>query len=108
MTTISPRGKPWTTLLGEGIIGYRFSAFWLSSRGCDLSVIESVFVLILCCQIWKMSSDPGSQSILQDAQDVNSASWGDRVDSQPAENSDIHDSVLKEIVDDVVEEEIAV
>ena len=53
-----------------------------------------------------MSSESGSPSILQDAQVVNSASWGDQVDSQPAENSDIHDSVLNEIVDGVVEEEV--
>ena len=53
-----------------------------------------------------MSSESGSPSILQDAQDVNSASWGDQVKSQPAENSDVHDSVLNDIVDGVVEEEI--
>ena len=53
-----------------------------------------------------MSSESGSPSILQDAQVVNSASWGDQVESQPAENSDIHDSVLNEIVDGVVEEEV--
>ena len=48
-----------------------------------------------------MSGESGSPSILQDTQ-----SWGDQVESQPAENSDIHNSVFNEIVDGVVEGEI--
>ena len=59
-----------------------------------------------CQLIWKMSGESGSPSILQDAQNVNSTSWSDQVESQPADNSEIHDSVLNEIVDGVVEGEI--
>ena len=48
LTTISPRGKPWTTLLGEGILGIASRPF-----GCDLVECGSIFFV---CPLFDLSS----------------------------------------------------
>ena len=107
LTTISPRGKPWTTLPGKGILGI-FLGLLAKIRGLAV-VSELVYLLILCCvfgEIVKMSSGATDESTtFEDGQVVNSEPWADQVDEADeveatGEQTDDNVSVSEEIAEE--------
>ena len=58
LTTISPIGKPWTTLLGEGILGIASQPFGKDQRACD-------YLQLFCSQSKMATQEESSVEISQ-------------------------------------------